>query len=354
MLILINGRPLIGKLTGIGNFTKLICKYIPLGEHEYKVIVPAGKVDQSILSEIKDKVVIAEVSPFLSDFPLLWHLFVLPFHIRKLGGDIYIETSFYFPLYFLKVIKKVLIVYDLTPLTHRDTFTFLRKLILPFLFKRSVKHSSFYWFISEFTKKNFFHYFKEKLGSMSFTGLSVESLVAQNKSISFGRNNIIAVGTIDKRKNYEFLLKIAKHPKMVSFNFHIAGMLGNDSEFLKKEVSFTKNFKILGRLDDSDLSDKISSSTLLISTSLDEGFGMPVLEAFKRKVPVVVPNHSAFRYVVRSGGVKVLDWNVDEWVEAILEVSSKRDLYSQKAFEDSKAFCWSNISKNFKNWINKI
>jgi glycosyltransferase involved in cell wall biosynthesis len=101
----------------------------------------------------------------------------------------------------------------------------------------------------------------------------------------------------------------------------------------------------LGRLDDADLAAVLSASRALVVPSIDEGFGLPVLEAMSLGVPVI---HSTAAALVEVAGGAALPVNVHgpggtmALAEALTGLSDdelRRDLIS-RGHAQSALFSW--------------
>jgi alpha-1,3-rhamnosyl/mannosyltransferase len=75
-----------------------------------------------------------------------------------------------------------------------------------------------------------------------------------------------------------------------------------------------------GRIPGADLEALFSEARALAFPSLYEGFGIPVLEAMSRGVPVIASTAAALPEVVGDGGVLVDPADVDGWSDAMLRL----------------------------------
>ncbi len=72
--------------------------------------------------------------------------------------------------------------------------------------------------------------------------------------------------------------------------------------------------------DDCDLADLYSAATVFAMPSLDEGFGLPALEAMACGAPVVVAEAGALPEVVGDVGLQVAPSDIDGWAQALTSV----------------------------------
>ncbi|MBD3747877.1 MAG: glycosyltransferase family 4 protein [Sphingobacteriales bacterium] len=127
---------------------------------------------------------------------------------------------------------------------------------------------------------------------------------------------LLHVGVMDKRKNLPNLVKSFAiiHKKFPELKLVLAGNTAskkhsNDYADILKEV---KNAKLedaivfTGYLKDDELASLYSNALVYVFPSVNEGFGIPVLEAFFHKLPVAVANNSCLPEI---GGEAVVTFN---------------------------------------------
>ena len=88
-----------------------------------------------------------------------------------------------------------------------------------------------------------------------------------------------------------------------------------------------------------------------VSTSLNEGFGLPQAEAMKCECPVVSPYNSAMIEVVDGAGVTVKEWDEDTWVNSILSTIKNRKAIIKKQNERIKNYSWDKVAQKVYNVI---
>jgi glycosyltransferase involved in cell wall biosynthesis len=106
---------------------------------------------------------------------------------------------------------------------------------------------------------------------------------------------ILSVGVIQTRKNTLNMLKALKQlPADYKLVLSGGNGYGNEAihEFIRTE-SLTDRVKLLGFVDDAQLARLYQAASVFLFPSLEEGFGIPVLEAMANGVPVVTSNVSS-------------------------------------------------------------
>jgi len=169
---------------------------------------------------------------------------------------------------------------------------------------------------------------------------------------------LLHVGSMFKRKNIPALIKafaIIKQTnpalKLVLAGPTPANDFDSDYSLIKDAIGKNKldsDVIITGYLSDGDLGIIYKNALLYIFPSTNEGFGIPILEAFKNDLPVLVANNTCLPEV---GGEAVLQFNpfdVTDIAEKISLVSNDSELREEminKGRERLKLFSWENTAK---------
>ena len=106
---------------------------------------------------------------------------------------------------------------------------------------------------------------------------------------------ILSVGVLQTRKNTLNMLKALKTlPAKYQLVLSGGNGYGSDAihEFIRSE-SLGERVKLLGYIDDAQLARVYQAASVFLFSSLEEGFGIPVLEAMAAGVPVVTSNVSS-------------------------------------------------------------
>ncbi|OLY93398.1 hypothetical protein BUE76_17040 [Cnuella takakiae] len=127
---------------------------------------------------------------------------------------------------------------------------------------------------------------------------------------------ILHVGMLNKRKNIPLLIGAFNQvaSRFPDMRLVLAGSLNdkehiNDREQILAAIRlspFTQRIVLTGYVPDADLSLLYGHASLYVFPSLNEGFGIPVLEAFAHGVPVLVADNSCLPEI---GGDAVLTFN---------------------------------------------
>ncbi len=199
---------------------------------------------------------------------------------------------------------------------------------------------------------------------MKFTQLPAQKIVVVHEgarpfphvtgaSSPFASPYLFHLGVLEKRKNLPRLItafaKLAeKHPDLLLV---LAGGVSNKQnlndlpaiESAIQKHGLQDKVKLMGRVSDEQAAILFSHALAYVFPSYNEGFGLPVLEAFRFGIPVAVANNSALPEV---GGEAVLTfdpYSEDAIFDALFQLVED-DLLRQslvaKGHERLKEFSW--------------
>jgi glycosyltransferase involved in cell wall biosynthesis len=110
-------------------------------------------------------------------------------------------------------------------------------------------------------------------------------------------------------------------------------------------------------LDDSDLAILYSHTVAFIYLSLDEGFGLPVVEAMSMGAPVIVSRRGALPEVVGSAGFQVEPEDEDQVRNAmalLLSSSTERVRQRELSIKRAGSFSWKDAANDLVECISQI
>ena len=135
---------------------------------------------------------------------------------------------------------------------------------------------------------------------------------------------ILAVGTLEPRKNLARLVRAfaavaAEDPEVTLV---LAGAQGTDVEHVRStiaalDVDARGRVRVTGWIDDDERHRLLSSARVLAYPSLDEGFGLPMLEAWQHDVPVVAARAGALPEIAIDAALLVDPLDVDALAAAL-------------------------------------
>lgn len=158
------------------------------------------------------------------------------------------------------------------------------------------------------------------------------------------------VGGRQQYKNFEFLLKafsIISHKYQVSLICTGSNFTPNEMELLHKyHIENVVKASIIKS--DREMCQLYKNAISFIYPSLYEGFGMPILEAFACKCPVLLSDTSCFPEIAQDAGLYFSPFNLDSLIhsmEKILLDDSLKRVLIKKGQEREKQFSWNAAAK---------
>jgi len=171
------------------------------------------------------------------------------------------------------------------------------------------------------------------------------------------------VGDVNRNKNVPNLVKACQQAKMpliivgkqaVSQDYDKDHPENKDLVWLQNyfencnlKIGNSKFLNLVGFVPTEDLVKIYNLATVYCQPSIDEGFGLPVLEAMACGCPVVSSNQGSLTEVVGEAGL-VTGTETEKLAEAIIKVKeddSRRQQLVEKGLARAKEFSWENTAK---------
>lgn len=182
-----------------------------------------------------------------------------------------------------------------------------------------------------------------------------EEVARVKKKYKLSQDYILHVGTLEPRKNLQFLIdvfsEVIRKGKNSSLNLVITGKKGWYYEGLfrrARELNLEDRVIFTGYVDEADKPAIYKGAKIFAFPSVYEGFGLPPLEAMASGVPVVSSNTSSIPEVIGEAGVLLPPNDTEKWVRAITELNTNEDMrkkYIKLNKERVKNFSWIKTAK---------
>ncbi|MEK7627128.1 MAG: glycosyltransferase family 1 protein [Patescibacteria group bacterium] len=172
------------------------------------------------------------------------------------------------------------------------------------------------------------------------------------------KNYILYIGRIELKKNIVGIIKafeIFKEKYKLPHKLILAGSPGFGYEKIKYQILHTKYKNTIietGYVDNEEKERLYNNASLFLFPSFYEGFGMPILEAQARGVPVISSNISSMPEVGGRGALYV-DPNgyndIADKMYALLTDENLRNDMINKGYENIKKFSWEKCARETLN-----
>ena len=170
-----------------------------------------------------------------------------------------------------------------------------------------------------------------------------------------GKHNILYVGTAEKRKRVDFIVKVfeALCNDRDDVGLIVAGISDKreiSRLFRRIDGTYADRITFLGKVDNQQMADIYQISDCLVLASDKEIFGMVLLEAMYFKTPCIAKNVAGPKTVIEHqiNGILETDYTVAKWksdIEALLDNPDERARMGRNAYKRVMSeFVWSKIA----------
>lgn len=210
----------------------------------------------------------------------------------------------------------------------------------------------------------------------NFRILSASDKLRIKRKFHLPEQFLLYVGDVNYSKNVPFLIEgfsqIKKKDQFLdlklvlvgqAFLKEVEGIDHPELRSLKKVNELIKEFHLsneiikIGSLETEDLVGFYNLATVYIQPSLYEGFGLPVLEAFKSSCPVICSNLSSLPEITSEAAVMFSPRNLAEFVKLVTDVlldRSFRDKLSKLGLAQVEKFSWQKTTRETINVYSEI
>lgn len=148
------------------------------------------------------------------------------------------------------------------------------------------------------------------------------------KDINLSKNIILGIGRLEKNKNFELQLEIAKklNERKIDFKWYIIGD-GDNKNYLQnliKNYNLEDKIYLLGSRD--NVFPYLKNAKVFVSTSLTESFGLVIAEALILNTPVVALNYPALHELINDENGIICD-SKDEMINEVTHLLTNEKYY---------------------------
>jgi|GEM_PF-603480 len=156
------------------------------------------------------------------------------------------------------------------------------------------------------------------------------------------------VSTIQPRKNIPAMIEafskaIKENPKYKNTQLVITGKYGwhyNESIEAPKKYGVENNVKFIGRTSDEEVALLMRNTKAFINVSIEEGFGLPALEAMASRAPMILSDINVYKELAQDTAIYVDPNNIESIKAGILKVLENK--YTKEYITKAKA-----LSENY-------
>ncbi len=282
--------------------------------------------------------------------------------LKRQKFDVFHPT--YYDMYFTKYTDKpfVFTAHDMIHEKFKDMFNLDDKTTeyKKYLTQKATKIIA----VSENTKKDLVQIFgidQSKI-EVVYHGQSMfgNKSMLNNIKLKIPSKYILYVGARHMYKNFNRFLYALEKLFLEHLDLSLVCTGGNGFNDEEKKIIDSMNLSkrvYHYNLDDEQLAYLYKNAQLFVFPSLYEGFGIPILEAFACKCPLVCSNTSCFPEIATDGAVYFDPYSIESMQESINKVLKDKELRKKiisKGTERLKYFSWKKTAYNMKKVYESI
>ena len=294
----------------------------------------------------------------------LWNFWVMPRASRKLHLDIY-HTQYIVPFFLPSWTRIITHIHDVSFVRYPQYIAQKDIFFLNALIPRSLKRADAIIAVSHFTKSEIVSCFSVEQERIHVISNGVDETFF-TKRYSKGEMREIEdryqlperyflfIGTMQPRKNIPFFLEAFARFRRRNPGVKCVFTGSKSSYFYDQKIDeFIERFDLfqdvffLDYVESDDLLGVIDKSDAVFTTSIYEGFGLPIIEALSRGVAVIASDIPVHRevggeavYWVRNGDIAGLE-NILYDV-SVNKISARENTLSERRKERARLFVWKN------------
>ena len=372
MRIAVNTRLLLhGKLEGIGWFMFENLKRIAIShpEHEFYFIFDRPYHKQFIFSKnVKPVVLFPQARhPFLY---FIWFEISIRLAFLKIKPDLFLSPDGYLSLG--SKVKSLAVFHDLNFEHYPEDIPWLERLYYRFFFRKYAHKAKRIATVSTYSKDDIVKQYgvsPDKIdvvyngANEAYEPVGDEVKNATREKYTQGRPYFFFVGALHPRKNLVNLFRafdIFKETDTENSVLLIAGARKwwtGEIASVYDGMKFKENVIFAGRIESSEMKNVMGSAIALTYVSYFEGFGIPIVEAFRCGTPVITSNVTSMPEIASDAALLIDPFNPKEIAQAMNSITSDKELCAKLA-EAGKSraalFTWDKSAERLWQSIEKV
>lgn len=295
---------------------------------------------------------------YIEDKSAKWHFKVLK-DLRKNPVDLFFApTSYIIPAFAPKSLRVIITVHDLVAFLFAGSHSVKATIIERLTLKKALKKAKKVFVVSKNTQKDLLNHFDYPEQNIHETPcapsdfyhepVSEEELQEFREKKKLPDNYILAVGTLEPRKNFGTLIKgfVTFQKRHPGYKLVIVGKKGwkfTETEKTLKEYGMTDEVIFTGYVKGEELHKMYKLAKVFVFPSLYEGFGIPPLEAMASGCPVVSSNVASLPEVVGDAGLLIDPKNSYKMAEAVADLidhDNIRNTMIERGYKQVEKFTW--------------
>lgn len=307
--------------------------------------------------------VISHISPFVKG----WHSIRLPLSLLLNPVEIFVEMGYSVPPF--SKMPTVVVVHDLAYKYFPESYSPQQIAGFDRTFNNISLRASGIVFVSKNTKADFDKFFpgSKARNRVIYQSLPLNESVIKHckKDVIISQEYILSVGRLESRKNTVKLIEAYKHLRTERKDFnHKLVLVGSKgygynkiAESITKCGVFSEDVVEWGYADNEDLRLLYQNATVFVYPSLYEGFGIPLLESFAARTPVVCSNCSSLPEVAGNAVLFCDPHSLRDIAEKIISLITDKNLsddLTNNGVKQLNKFSWHRHTSELLDFIKEV
>lgn len=361
MRIGIDAHVLGKKLGGVERFVAELVKALPTRTPEHEYIIFVTKDAHKTLRFQSTRQVTFVPLAFAN--PLFERLILLPWLVWQHRLDALLVQRL--APWFCGRCKLIVTIHDLTPIKFKDAYKGLSNHLVRLLTKNTILRADLILTPTNAIKAEIAAYApKVKAPIRAFyNGVDVEKFKKKSPAKTQAEPPyLLTVGAIERRKNVETMIDALALLKQTDLHVYILGGIRDQAYFAQIQqqiaaLNLTNRVHYLGFLDEDALISRYQHAQIFITSSKDEGFNIPPLEAMACDVPVICSDIAVHRELFDGAAMFYATESAQDLSEKITQLmqdNALRQQLSARGKEKTQLFNWSQTASNVANALREV
>jgi glycosyltransferase involved in cell wall biosynthesis len=175
---------------------------------------------------------------------------------------------------------------------------------------------------------------------------SGNKIVKIKEKYNITKNYILSIG-IGKRKNTQRLIEAFRRLNYLDLELVLVGENNMN-------IPIPKNIILTGHVAKDDLISLLSGAEALAYVSIYEGFGLPILQAYACKCPVLTSNTASMKEVSGGASLLVNPYEIESIKDGIIKTIKERNRWIDKGLDRLKFFSWKKTAQETLKVYNEV
>lgn len=343
-MFVVNGRYLTQKATGVHRYAFEICNKLHEMGVDFHVAIP-----QEIHPDYKFSFKTVKCGTLKTH---AWEQISLPLYLKSIGSPLLISFTGCGPLVYK---NQIMTIHDVSHERYPEWFSKNYYRFYHYMMPRIGRKAHAVLTVSEFSKREIVETLNIDADKIHVIHSNVpfHDKPSKDEILNFTRDSkveryILAVSSMDPRKNFERLVNAFQKIEDKSVKLYIIGMSFKAFNTPDLQNLVSDNVHLPGYISDEALQDMYQNALLSVYPSLYEGFGLPPLESMTYGCPAINSDIPALREVSEDAAMYVDPYDEEDIthkINELLENESLRKELQLKGLEQIKKYSWEKSAK---------